>query len=112
MALDALVQLFDEGFEGGTAGMCPKRQLEHVDAPTPGLAAADDVLADLHPRRQLRLTQPSIRPEGVEFLKEQLVLLTMKRASHPAAVAHAAAQDQREGEVWENAIIRIARSTR
>lgn len=105
VALNALVELFHEGLERGAAGVGPYRQLEHVDASAPGLAAADDVLADLHPRRQLHLTEPSIRPEGVELLKEQLVLVTVKRASHPAAGAYAAAQDQSEVKLFESAII-------
>lgn len=104
MPLNTLVELLHEGLERGAAGVGPERQLEYVDAPAPGLAAADDVLANLHSRRQLRLTEPSIRPEGVELLKEQLVLVAMKRASHPAAVAYAAAQDRREVKICESAI--------
>lgn len=107
VALDAIIKLLDKSFQRRSTGMGPERELKHINAPTTGLTTADDILANLHPSRQLRLTDPSIRPEDVEFLQEQLIFLTIKRASHPAAVAHAAAQDQLELELWENAILRL-----
>jgi len=107
VALDALVEPFDEGLKRGVAGVRPQSQLEHVNTTVAGLAATDEILTDVHPVRQFHLTEPSLRPEGVELIKEQLVLLTVKRVSHPVAVAHAADQDQREDKLWENAIIQI-----
>lgn len=77
VALDAIIKLLDECFQRSATGMGPERELKHINAPTSGLATAYDILANLHSSCQLRLTDPSIRPEGVEFLQEQLVLLTI-----------------------------------
>lgn len=107
VALDSFVQALDECLKRRAARVCPQGQLEDVDAPSPRFAAADDVLANLQALRQLHLAQASIGPEDVQLLKEQLVLLTVERASHPDLAANATGQDQREEELWENAIINI-----
>lgn len=107
MALDSFVQALDECLKRRAARVCPQGQLEDVDAPSSRFAAADDVLANLQALRQLHLAQASIGPEDVQLLKEQLVLLTVERASHPDLAANATWQDQREEELWENAIINI-----
>lgn len=94
MALDALVESFNECLEGRSTGVGPQRQFEHVHTAATGLAPAYGVLADLHALGQFGLAQAGIGPEGVELLKEQLVLLTVERVSHPVPAAGATGQDQ------------------
>ena len=85
--------------------MGPKSKFEHIYATPAGLTAADQVLPHPELFRQLRLAQASPLPERIQFFQKVRVLLGVYRASHPAAVACATAQDQSEREIWENAII-------
>lgn len=110
MALNSFVQPLDERLKRCAARVGPQRQLKDIDATPAGLTPADDVLADLHALRQLHLAQAGFGPEDVQLLKEQLVFLTVKRASHPGAAANATEQDQSEEDLWENAIIDFERA--